>query len=175
MSRPFKFLLLIFLLVFVLACNIVSQPVNDVQNLAGTAEAIASAIPMETLQALPSALPIETVQAGIPTDIANLEEFNYVNPQGTPLSEWRDVPIMPGATVGQEFNEYTYSFKIGETPEGVKNYYKAILPNRGWTSQFDLPVANDEGGLMLYVQGDNLLTISITVVDGETVVILTFS
>ena len=175
MSRPSKLLLLIILLFFVLACNIVSQPIDDVQNLAGTAESIASALPMETLQALPSALPIETIQAGIPTDIANLEEFKYANPQGTPLSEWKDVPIMPGATVGQEFNEYTYSFKVDETPEGIKDYYKAVLTDRGWTSQFDLPVGNDEGGLMLYVQGDNLLTISITIVDGETVVILTFS
>ena len=119
MSRPFKFLLLIFLLVFVLACNIVSQPVNDVQNLAGTAEAIASAIPMETLQALPSALPIETVQAGIPTDIANLEEFNYVNPQGTPLSEWKDVPIMPGATVGSCVGRPMSSSAGGNSGAGV--------------------------------------------------------
>jgi len=175
MSRPSKLLLLIVLLVFVLACNVVSQPVQDVQNLAGTAEALATSVPVETLQALPSALPIETVQAGIPTDVADLEDFNFVNPQGTPLSEWNGVPIMPNATTGQEFNEYTYSFKVDATPDGVKEYYKDALIKRGWVSQFDLPVVNEEGGLLLYVQNDNLLTISITVLDGETVVILTFS
>lgn len=174
MSRPFKLLLLIGLLVLVLACNVVTQPIEDVQNLAGTAEAIATSLPVETLQALPSALPIETIQAGIPTDLPEFDEFNYFNPQGTPLDMWNEIPIMPNATAGQEFNESTYSFKVAETPEAVKDYYKAELANRGWDSAFDLPIESD-GGLMLYSRGDNLLTITITLSDGETVVVLTYT
>jgi len=169
MSRPSKLLTLIVLLVFVLACNVVSQPIEDVQNLAGTAEAIATSLPVETLQALPSALPIETIQAGIPTEIAG---FEFTNPQGTPLSVWNDIPIMPDATAGQEFNEYTYSFKVNASVEDAVTYYKTELVNLGWSSAFDLPVEG-EGGIMLYSKDDSLLTLTFTSMDGETVVVLT--
>ena len=107
MSRISKVLLLFVLIVFALACNFVTQPIDDVQDLAGTAEAIATSFPLETLQALPSALPLETIQAGIPTDFPDLDEFNYFNPEGTPLSEWNEIPIMPQATSGEEFNDGT--------------------------------------------------------------------
>ena len=163
MSRVSKFLLLIVLIVFVLACNFIPQQVKDVQNLAGTAESIASALPIETLQALPSALP---------TDLPNLDEYNFFNPEGAPLSEWNGIPIMPGATVGQEFNEYTYSFKINSSVEDAVAYYKGELVKLGWNASFDLPVEG-EGGIMLYSKEDSLLTLTFTFVDGETTVILT--
>ena len=172
MSRLSKFLLSLLLIVFVLACNLVTQPIDDVQNLAGTAESIASVLPIETLQALPSALPLETIQSGIPTEFSNLEDFNYFNPQGEPLSEWNGIPIMPQAVTGQEFNDATYSFKINTAPDEIKKYYEVELTNRVWSSTFDLPVEGT-GGIMLYSSGDSLLTITFTVVDGETVVVLT--
>lgn len=172
MSRLSKFLLLIVLIVFVLACNFVTQPVEDVQNFAGTAESIASALPIETLQALPSVLPLETIQSGIPTEFSDLDDFNYFNPQGEPLSEWNEIPIMPGATAGQEFNDYTYSFKVNGSVEDTVAYYKDELVNLGWSSTFELPVEG-EGGIMLYSKDDNLLTLTFTLVDGETVVVLT--
>jgi len=171
MSRPSKILLSFVLILFVIACNLVTQPIQDVQDLAGTAESIATSLPLETLQALPSALPLETLQA-IPSEFPDLEDFNYFDPQGDPLSEWNGVPIMPGATAGQEFNEYTYSFKVNVTPQEVQEYYKAELVNLGWSSTFDLPVEG-EGGIMLYSMEDSLLTLTLTSVDGEVVVVLT--
>jgi len=160
------------LIVFALACNFVTQPIDDVQDLAGTAESIATSFPLETLQALPSALPLETIQAGIPTDLPDLDEFNYFNPEGTPLSEWNGIPIMPQATSGEEFNDGTYSFKVNAFPEEVQDYYKTELINLGWESTFDLPVEGS-GGIMLYSNSDNLLTVTISVFEGDTVVILT--
>ncbi|MDX1379439.1 MAG: hypothetical protein R3307_11360 [Anaerolineales bacterium] len=166
MSRISKLLLFSVLIVFVLACNFVTQPIDDVQNLANTAESLATSLPIETLQALPSALP-----TGMP-DIPDVDEFNYFDPQGTPLSEWNGIPIMPQATVGEEFNEFTYSFKANVTVQEAVDYYKAELANLGWSSTFDLPIEG-EGGLMLYSRESNLLTLTFTLVDGETVVVLT--
>ena len=172
MSRISKFLLLFVLIVFVLACNFVPQQVKDVQNLAGTAESIASALPIETLQALPSALPLETIQAGMPTEFPDLDEYNFFDPQGEPLSEWSGIPIMPQATAGEEFNEGTYSFKVDVTVQEAVEFYKAELVNLGWSSTFELPVEG-EGGIMLYSKDSNLLTLTFTSLDGETVVVLT--
>ena len=172
MFRISKFLLLFVLILFVLACNFVTQPIDDVQNLAGTAESIASALPFETLQALPSALPLETIQAGIPTEFSDLDDFNYFNPEGAPLSEWNGVPIMPGSTTGQEYNDFTYSFKVNASVEDAVAYYKDELVKLGWSSTFDLPIEG-EGGIMLYSKDDSLLTLTFTRIDEETVVVLT--
>ena len=52
MSRINKLISITILVLFVLACNFVTQPIKDVQNVAGTAQSIASALPIETIQAL---------------------------------------------------------------------------------------------------------------------------
>jgi len=163
MSRLSKLLLSLILIVFVLACNFVTQPIDDVQNLASTAESIASALPIETLQALPSVLP---------TDLSNLEDYNYFDPEGTPLSEWNGVPIMPQATTGEEFNEITYSFKVNATVQEVVEYYKTELVKLGWSSSIDLPVEG-EGGFQIYSKEDSLLTLTFIFLDGDTTVVLT--
>ena len=160
MSRLSRFLLLFVLIVFALACNFVTQPIDDVQDLAGTAESIASSIP-------DVATTLESAATSIP-----FEDFDFTDPQGTPLSEWNGIPVMPQATVGEEFNEYTYSFKVPSTPPEVQNFYKTELANLGWASSIDLPVG-DEGGFMLYTKDDNILTITITSADGGTTVMLT--
>ena len=163
MSRLSKLLLSLILVVFVLACNFITQPIEDVQDLASTAESIATSLPIETLQSLPSELP---------TDLPDFEEFNYFDPEGTPLSEWNGVPIMPQATTGEEFNEYTYSFKVNATVQEASEYYKTELVSLGWTSTFDIPVEG-EGGIMLYSKESEFLTLTFTLIDGETIVVLT--
>ena len=111
MSRLSKILSLIVLLVFLLACNFVTQPLNDAQNLSQTAQAVASSLPIETLQAaasqIASAIPAETLQA-LPSAVPTLEALasalpdfgNMFNPQGTPVQDWRGIPILPEATAG---------------------------------------------------------------------------
>lgn len=175
MSRISKFLLLIVLIVFVLACNFIPQPVKDVQNLASTAESAASAFPgiASTAEAVLTSMPdIATTLEAVATGLPDLDEFNYLNPQGTPLSEWNDVPIMTQATAGQEFNNSTYSFKVNVTAQEVQDYYNNELVNRGWSSKYNLP-GNENGAIMLFSKEDGLLTVTVTSLDGETVVVLT--
>ena len=108
MSRLSKILSLTVVVLFVLACNFVTQPINDAQNLAKTAQALGTALPVETLQALPSLIPAETLQA-LPSAVPTLEAIatqfgGFFDPQGTPVQEWKGIPIMPQATAGQEFS-----------------------------------------------------------------------
>ena len=166
MSRLSKFLLVSVLLVFVLACNMITQPIDDVQNLAGTAESIASSMPLETLQSLATSVPVSTLEA-LP-DIGEM-----FDPQGTPVTEWNGIPIMPQATAGQEFADAnTYSFKVGVTVQEVKDYYDAQLPGLGWSSLISLPV-EEEGGVLTYSKDSNFLTITISMVEGTAVVVIT--
>lgn len=179
MSRLSKILMVSVVILFVLACNFVTQPVKDVQNLAGTAEAIGSAIPIETLQALPSALPMETLQA-LPSAAPTIEALATVlgdisNPQGTPAQEWKGIPIMPQATVGQEFTENNtnvYSFKANATAKDVQDFYKEKLTPLGWKQPLDLPVGT-EGGIMTFQKDNSTLIITISFSEGSVLVLLT--
>lgn len=179
MSRLNKFISITILVLFILACNFVTQPIEDVQNVAGTAQSIASALPMETLQALASQvasqIPAETLQA-LPSVAPSLEalatEFgNMFNPQGTPVEAWREIPIMPQATAGQEFDGGTYSFKVNATVQEVQNYYSQQLESSGWEQTFSVP-ADANGAVMLFSKDSSTLTITITSTEGSTVVIL---
>ena len=175
MSRLSKFLMVLGLIVFVLACNFVTQPIQDVQNIAGTAQSLATALPMETLQALASAIPAETLQA-LPSMAPTLEAFatdfgNFFNPQGTPVTEWNGIPIMPQATAGQEFDSTTYSFKAEVTVKEAQDFYTEKLTALGWTQPFSLP-GEATGAIMLFSKEDQTLTITITSQEGSTVVLL---
>lgn len=175
MSRLNKIISITILILFILACNFVTQPIEDVQNAAGTAQSIASALPMETLQALASQIPVETLQA-LPSVAPSLEALattfgNMFDPQGTPVEAWREIPIMPQATAGQEFDGGTYSFKTNVTVQEVQNYYNEQLAGLGWDQTFSSP-ADANGAVMLFSKDSNSLTITIASTEGSTIVIL---
>lgn len=183
MSRLPKFLSLTVLIVFLLACNFVTQPFKDAQDLAQTAQAIGTTIPVETLQALPSAIasaiPQETLQA-LPSSVPTLQALasalpdfgNMLDPQGTPVQEWRGIPIPPEAIAGQEFSENnTYSFKANVTAKQVQDFYNEKLPALGWNQPFSFPV-EAEGGLMVFRKDQSSLAITITSSEGAVVVLL---
>ena len=158
------------LLVFILACNFVTQPIQDAQNLAGTAQSFATTLPIETLQALASAIPVETLNA-LPTTIS--EFGNFFDPQGTPVAEWNGIPIMPQATAGQEFDSGNYSFRFTGTVKEANDFYTAALTNAGWSTTVTMP-GDEQGGLLVFQKDSSILTATITNMnDGSIVVLLT--
>jgi hypothetical protein len=179
MSRLSKVLSLTVVIVFLLACNFVTQPLNEAQDLAKTAQALGTAIPIETLQALPSLIPAETLQAlpsAIPTFEALATDFgNVLNPQGAPAQEWKGIPIMPQATAGQEFTaNNSYSFRASVTIEEVQNFYNEQLTPLGWSQPFNFP-SEGNAGIMVFQKEDSTLTITMTASEGSIVVILTLA
>ena len=188
MSRLQKFLLLFVLVVFVIACNVVTQPIKDVQNVAGTAQSFATSMPnvASTVESAATNMPglastIEAAATNMPGLASTIEAAGtslpdigqMTDPQGTPVAEWNGIPIMSQATAGQEFADAnTYSFKASVTVQEVQDYYNAELPNLGWSSSFSIPGSSD-GAVMLFSKDSDLLTITITALDGEAVVLLT--
>lgn len=171
MSRISRALLLVFVVIFVLACNFVTQPFQDAQEAVETVQSIATSIPFETLQALPSALPVETLES-IASEIPDFENFNFFDPQGEPVDVWKEIPIMSGATAGQEFpDSNTYSFKVNATPQEVQEFYSGQLSDLGWETVLNLPIGND-GGILSYSKDSSFLTVTISNIDGTVVVVL---
>ena len=171
MSRLNKLVSITILVLFILACNFVTQPIRDVQNVAETAQSFASALPVETIRALASQVPVETLQS-LQTVIPDFG--NYFDPQGTPVEVWRDIPIMPQATAGQEFDNGTYSFKADATLQEAQNYYSEQLKDLGWNQTFSMP-ADANGAVMIFSKDSNILTVTMASLEGSTVVILTLA
>jgi hypothetical protein len=170
MSRPTKFLSLTLVILFLLACSTVTKPIQDAQNIASTAQSFATAMPVDTLKALASQIPLSTLEA-LPSAMPEVQA--YINPQGTPVSEWNGIPVMSQATAGQEFTDtHTYSFKVDATVKDAQDFYKTELPKLGWSSAFSMP---DVGNVSVeaFEKDNNVLNVTIMNVNDSVVVILT--
>lgn len=172
MPRLSKYLLLLALIVFILACNTVTKPIKDVQNVASTVESVASALPIETIQAFATNMPVETLQAVS----SALPDFgNMFNPQGEPAAEWNGIPVMPQATAGQEFADTkTYSFKADATVKDAQDFYNDAMTKAGWSSMISMP-GDANGAILVFQKDSNIATITITSQDNSIIVLLTFA
>ncbi len=149
MTRLYKYTLLVILIATALACGVISNPLSGAQNLASTAEAMASAIP-----------------SGIP------DVTKYMNPQGQPVTDWNGIPIMTQATAGEEFSKSTYSYKVsGVTTQDVQTFYQDKLKALGWSSPFSAQ-GGSAGGIMLFNKESQVLSITIAESDKDLVVLL---
>ena len=157
MSRLLKILLGSVLSLFILACGLISGPISDVEKAASTAESFASALPVATIEALATNIPVQTLEA-LPSEIPDYG--NYFSPTGTPAQEWNGIPIMPQATVGQEFNDKTYSYTVPLSTSDVQTFYNQKMEELGWKSAFGFQ-ASEEGGILVYQKDSDLLTITI--------------
>ena len=156
MSRLSKILLGSAISLFILSCSLVTGPISGVENAASTAEAFATSMPLQTIEALSTTIPVQTIEA-FPSKIADYGD--YFSPTGTPVSEWNGFPIMPQATVGQEFNDNTYSYTVPLSASDVQAFYDQKLETLGWTSSFGFQPSQD-GGILLYQKDSEFLTIT---------------
>ncbi len=157
MSRLLPIISISVLVLAVLSCGLISNPISDAKNIASTAEAVATSMPIQTLEALPSAMPAMG---------------QYLNPTGAPVSAWNNIPVMPQASAGQEFNKNTYSFKVGGvTEQDIETFYNDKLKATGWNSQFSMQ-GGSSGGVMMFSKDTNVLSITITQSDTDFVVLL---
>ena len=165
MSRVLKALLFLFAGVFVLACNLVTRPINQAQEAVETVQSLATAIPIETLQAFPSAMPDIEMPTGMP-DLGNV-----TNPQDEPLTEWNGIPVFPSATTGGE-SSGMYSYKAAAEATEVVDYYKSVMIKLGWNELFGIPDTGS-GALLNYDKDGQAAIITITTTgEGEVLVFL---
>lgn len=172
MSRPSKYLLLLTVIVFILACNTVTKPIQDVQNVAGTVESVASALPIETIQAFATNMPVQTLESAA----SQMPDFaNMFDPQGEPVAEWNGIPVMPQATAGQEFADTkTYSFKADATVKDAQDFYNDAMGKAGWSPMISMP-GDANGAILVFQKDSSIATITITSQDNSIIVLLTFA
>ncbi len=168
MSRISKALLLLLTGVFVLACSLVTRPIDQAQQAVETVQSLATSIPIETLQAIPSSMP-EMPNIEIPTGMPDFGDVT--NPQEEPLSDWNGIPVFPSATAGGE-SSGMYSYKAKAEVTEVVDYYKSEMTKLGWNEFFIMPDTGS-GALLTYEKDGQTATITIASSgDGEVLVFL---
>lgn len=175
MSRLSKYLLVTLLLVFVLACNAISRPFNEAQNVVGTAQSLATTMPLETLQSFATTIATSVSEETLEAVSSALPDFgNMFDPQGEPVAEWNGIPIMSQATAGQEHDSSNYSFKFTGPAKEASDFYNAEMVNLGWTSLFSMP-GDANGAVLAFQKDNNILTVTIVTTNDSTVVVLTLA
>lgn len=173
MPRMRLLLLLIPVLAFVLACQAITQPFNEIQDVAGTAESLAT----EAIEISTQTVPLSTLSSAA-TEFAGTEEppvttegtanpGDLLDPQGVPVATWKEIPIMPEAVAGAE-SQGMYSFRVNASLKQVHDFYAAALPPLGWSGLF----AGQELPIEVYSNENQVLTITITEQEGGTIVLL---
>lgn len=172
MSRLSKYILLLTVIVFILACNTVTQPVRDAQEAVETVQSFATAMPLETIQSFATNMPVETIQA-VSSALPNFG--NLFDPQGEPVAEWKSIPIMPQATAGQEHDANNYSFKFTGTVKDASDFYNNnTMSGLGWSPMLSMP-GDENGALLVFQKDSNIVTITVTAQGDAIVVLLTFA
>lgn len=100
--------------------------VTEAPTLAPTDTSAPTAVATATVDPYTATLEAMVGSAGALTNISQ-----YFNPVGAPLTTWRNVPIMPQATAGQEFNANIYSYVAVTTLSQAKQFYTSKAASLG--------------------------------------------
>lgn len=110
-------------------------------------------------------------QLGVHTAKSEPSGEGLFYPAGFPVNEWNDIPIMPQATLGQEFAALTtYSFKANTTVKEVQAFYNARLIEQGWSSFFSMP-GDSDGAVFIFQKDSAVLTITV-MYSGRSILVL---
>jgi len=127
-----------------------------------------TATPTPTASGTPTSTTTTTPTPRPPTETPDV--LSALMPTGEPAASWNDIPIMPGALAG-EGDEGSYTFSIQAAPEEVQAYYDAHLAALGW-SAFAAGQGETGALLLVFMKGQEMITLSIIPGDGVTVVML---
>jgi hypothetical protein len=188
MSRHVILALISTISLLVLACGLTSVPVPAVQNLVTTAEAAATTLPAtgdaaatsihSTVEAVATSIPatVEAVVTSIPSVSPSLPGLpdvgGFLNPTGTPTTEWNGIPIMSQAISGQEFTTSTYGYKLPVMDQAaIESFYDQSLQPLGWNSEFTASTG-EHGGILVFKKDSQVLTVTVTTQDQGLLVLL---
>jgi hypothetical protein len=172
MSNYRKTLIVIPILIFILACEAVTRPIEQAQGGASTAVALATELGGYATQAADlatQAAPLATIMAN-PSLIPEIPFGNPLNPQSPPLTEWNGIPVMPAATAGDEADGGVYAFKIDATVEEIVGFYEKNLADLGWEKGLSIPM--DMTAVLLFTKGNQTLTVTIMPSEGYGTIVM---
>jgi hypothetical protein len=160
MSTTYRYAFVVMCLLTMMACGLGAQAIPSTQTsipptntpvFTATIANTDTPLPTNTAEASdtpsPSPVPSATVnptkafqdsimatamaQIGFISDLNGYQTL-YANPVGTPLQNWRDIPVMSEATVGQEFKADIYSYKADATLQQGQKFYNSQATALKW-------------------------------------------
>lgn len=163
-----KTLIVIPAILFILACQVINRPIQQLEDTAGTAAAFATQGGQIVTQVSGLTTHIAPIETMIPSDLPGIAE-DFLNPQSPPLSEWKEIPIMPQAIAGDESDGY-YVYRIASTSDEIQDFYKTKLTELGWESSFSLPMAGT--AILVYTKDEQVITITIMPTDTSDMLVM---
>ncbi len=132
-----------------------------------TATATQTELPVSTNTVTATTVPASETPLPTPFDFGGMVS-------GTPISEWKSIPVMPGAIAGSEDSSGTYTFTTAAAPVEVANYYDRELTKLGFqplTTANLTPLAEGMFGLY-YRKGTEVCSVMIFAKAGVTLVMI---
>jgi len=167
-----KYVLILYLASTIIACRTLAgiKPTLTQAPTPTTAKVPTKSIPSPTLPPVieptkistDTPVPSATLVAGTATPLARTPTtvnptetslFGLPEPSGTPMASYKDIPVMPGAAYGADY-QGIYSYGINATAKDIEDYYKKELPKLGWS--LFTSGTSDAGSLFMLFQKDNL-------------------
>ncbi len=172
-DRSIRVLVGVASLVLITACSLLSAQGQAPAPTATTAAKIA-ATPFASLEvrALTPTAEATASPAGPTATLSELEQMMGQIQKGTPVAEWRGVPVMPGAIDGTD-GLSVYYFSTMAPPTEVAAWYRQQLGQLGWAPSWGDSAEPMVGASMLmYESKTQRAYISAQIQQGKTMVLL---
>jgi hypothetical protein len=120
--------------------------------------------PTASVAAITATVTIDSADATVYASMGSLGVLmnirQYFNPVGAPAQTWHNVPIMPEATRGQEFNPNVYSFIATATLDQATQFYAGKVKALGVTNS---PSTGSSGSGSQAVHSVTFYTYNVTI------------
>jgi hypothetical protein len=115
--------------------------------------------PSPTDTPLPTDTPTPTVTKTVPPPSPTEDIFSAMVPVGVPETEWKGIPVMPGAIAGEGDNA-GYTFTIQATVEEIQSYYEKELAKQ---NTYLLASGQGQNGsnMLIFMKDSQTVSISI--------------
>ncbi len=128
----------------------------------------ARSTPTETPSPTATSTPLPTSTPKPPT--ATPDVISAILPVGTPISEWKGIPIMPDAING-EGDDKGYTFTIKADSETIQVFYETELSKQGYTLFATGTGSGKNTVMLIFMKGTDIVSISI-IPSGELMLVL---
>jgi hypothetical protein len=93
-------------------------------------------------------------------DISDFTDMYNMIPTGEPAKEWKEIPVMPAATSGEETDNQTYNYAVPVDVDQVVDFYVDRLSADGWSEL--IPLVQDAGlAVLTYIRSSDTVVITI--------------
>ncbi len=159
-------------LILMSACSLLAPQSAAVVAQTAAAKMPATAAPEVELPTWTPTAAATATPAGPTVTQSEIDNSMVQLQRGTPVPEWRGVPVMPGAFDGSDMQSL-YTYRTMTPPAEVAAWYRKTLDQLGWQPSWGDATGSAAGGeIIMYEKGSKKAFILAMLQEGQTIVSL---